>query len=381
MHANQQTLEPIAYHDTLSERDIWTKHDRTIIEAGHFADWPSFYPVYRWNRYYSYSLWSLLKLKGSASLNPTVTRYADSPRFQHLPAGVTIDSDIVRIGAPVRSRRPYIAGDSDLVKSVASALIEDINEFEMEHPNHTHLILVGGKDSLNLLLLPWQSRIIAASAPPNHSLVANFIKANKLNVELIELTDQDDGLEKEVLLNCCRIGLQDCRWGSQLASISERLGRDVVIWKGQLGEQFMTHEWLPYSEFLSTSLADRLYRRAFKRFPRVAFPRRMLHFHRVSWERGGHWQGVYNALIREVTQRLVLSAYHGPRMRKVMERINLPSIRSRDLRPALGKLLKGDTVWYPDSNPGPPAWTHRLGANSVARWVEIASKYIEIRYQ
>ncbi len=85
----------------------------------------------------------------------------------------------------------------------------------------TNIILCGGKDSLNLLLLPWKNPVVVASLHPNYPLVAEFIREHNLNCDLIELDDEYEAdRDREILINCCRNDLAHCRWGGHLSAVS-----------------------------------------------------------------------------------------------------------------------------------------------------------------
>ena len=73
---------------------------------------------------------------------------------------------------------------SEFVARITAALIHDTRKVESELPGHTNFVLCGGRDSLNLLLLPWTNHTVALSAPPNYELVRRFVRENGLDVEV-----------------------------------------------------------------------------------------------------------------------------------------------------------------------------------------------------
>lgn len=81
------------------------------------------------------------------------------------------------------------------------------------------------------------------------------------------------------------------------------------------------------------------------------------------------WQGVHISIIRELTQCLTVSAYHGSQVTKVIQHSDLAQCAREDVRPLIGKALAGGEVWYPTENPSPSQWNHRRVANGGEAWI------------
>jgi len=81
------------------------------------------------------------------------------------------------------------------------------------------------------------------------------------------------------------------------------------------------------------------------------------------------------SIIRQLTNSLVLSGYHGPSMRKVLSRVHLHSAVQEDIRPLVGKYLKGGSVLYPASNPSPPPSSMRKGVSHSEPFLKILSEF------
>ena len=77
------------------------------------------------------------------------------------------------------------------------------------------------------------------------------------------------------------------------------------------------------------------------------------------------------AFIREITDCLALSAYHGPEMIKVWEEVDLGSVAQRDMRNLVGRHLHGKDVIYPMINPAPPPSKIRIGMSSPSKLIEL----------
>ncbi len=67
------------------------------------------------------------------------------------------------------------------------------------------------------------------------------------------------------------------------------------------------------------------------------------------------------SLLRQITDALVLSAYHGPAMTKVYAKVDLSKAVTHDLRDEVGERWLGRPVDYPRRNPSPPRSVRRRG--------------------
>ena len=83
------------------------------------------------------------------------------------------------------------------------------------------------------------------------------------------------------------------------------------------------------------------------------------------WTVCAMWQGAHTAMIREWTDALVLSGYHGPAVQKVWSQVDLNGAVQADIRPIVGKHLHGEEVIYPSINPGPPPSRIRQGISHL----------------
>ena len=168
--------------ETLSEAAMWDCHDGTLVwRAQRFTGKPHFYPVYRLGDHYAFSLLALIVWKvlkgGRLELNPDALAAARRPGFMLYDGERALDSQIVRVGAPHGCGYTIRTVD-DYADRIATALRQDTAALEARNPDKTNLILCGGKDSLNLLLLPWKQPTKAVSAEPNYPLVAEFVRRN-----------------------------------------------------------------------------------------------------------------------------------------------------------------------------------------------------------
>ncbi|MBI5739854.1 MAG: hypothetical protein HZA16_03950 [Nitrospirae bacterium] len=365
----QQSVAPVKQCEVLSEEMIWSRHGVSLWEAGRFKGSPYFYPVYRYGNVYSYSLLDLIRYKKNLSLNHRVVRQISTKKYPYLSGNETIDSEIVRIGGPP-SPGFVIKSAEEYASRIAGALRQDTSSIEDANPGFTNIVLCGGRDSLNLLLLPWRNPVLAVSGQPNYDLVKGFIADNGLSVGIMLLRDDDSLLDVEILINCCRNNLEHCRWGPHLREISMRFDRKVVFWLGQLGDTFATTFWKTYSH--NRKMADKIcstISRAFGAYETY----RHGYFFKSLWNRGAMWQGAHMSIIRQLCDALAVSGYHGPSMRRVLSEVDLKRAVQDDVRPLIGKCLHGGPVIYPEANPGPPRSDIRRGVSQVEPFLKILS--------
>ena len=71
------------------------------------------------------------------------------------------------------------------------------------------------------------------------------------------------------------------------------------------------------------------------------------------WEVCSSLQGGHMSFLRGIMDMLVLSAYHGPNVSNLIEKVDLGAVCQKDLRPKIGKILLGHDVIYPEINPHP----------------------------
>lgn len=365
--------EPMELDRPLTEDDVWGAHGPLLWRAPGFLGSPCFYPVYRWQDLYSHSPLALIVAKGRFEPNSAAIELASSAAFDYVPATVPIDSALERLGGPHAVR-----GGLDTVPAFVDALTEalkqDIARAEARHPGYTNVVLCGGKDSLNLLLLPWKNPVLVASAQPNTALVRQFVERNALPFEVVELADPYDAdlHVVETALGLGRANLEHWRWGGGLRSIGENLGEKAVFWKGQLGDLYTTRKWrkIAYRPSFPEKFVRAAYTRCLALVPiagdRLVGQMLQPRFIHTNWLRGAALQGCHMDFIRELTGILPLSAFHGPAVRDVLERAVLSPLTRRDIRFDIGDRLFGRPVWYPEQNPAPPPSVQRHGLHDMA---------------
>lgn len=351
--------------------DIWYFKEDEIIECESVYGEEHFYPLYSWKNYYSYSILKLLKLKGGVDFNRNLIKYLKNDLIvDYLPPDVNVDLKVRRIGGPLKSKKSKIFSKNSFLEKFSQAMIEDVRFIESIHPEAIIGILVGGKDSLNILLLPWKNKVVAFSANPNFELVKEFCKINNLDIEVVQLNDydkfQDKLLDFEILSNSFRIGLQDVRWVYNLKCLKEfylkELSRELVIITGSLGDTFLTPYFKKYTSKWNSQIRLKFLRK-FRVWKHVFFQN--------SWDRGAQWQGIYHGILRECTSLNNYSIYHGRNVLKILSIADLEKIIDEDIRDDLGKTIFGKEVFYPLENPSPKVWSERLSNLTLNNYLNL----------
>lgn len=365
----------------IDEEKIWGTHGPVIWHAGRASLSPTFYPVYRWQDLYSYSLLALILAKGRLRLNPRAVAAADRPGFLYLAGHDTIDLDIVRLGGP-HTVGFEIQEVDEYARRIADALRGDAAAAEERHPGYTNVVLCGGKDSLNLLLLPWKNPVTAFSAEPNFELVREFARRNDLPINVQRLEDPQDAQvqDEEALVAACRADLAHWRWGGHLRRIAQDHGHKAIFWKGQVADLYTTPKWKAFVvpprkrevvprkiyKKLSPILPMPVHRMVGRRLqPRVV---------QATWDRCAVLQGCHMGFLRELTGCLFLSAYHGPRMMEVWSQADLASVAQVDMRDQVALELHGRKVMYPERNPAPPVSAFRAGLGRPGRFLGLLER-------
>ena len=350
----------------------------------HSIDTPHFAPQYRYGDHISYSPLNLILEKGYIKVNPKAVEFWSEPDRDFAPPGYFVDVEIERLGQP-HSFTKEIQSEETVVEALSAAMTEDMQLAEKTFPEHTNVVMCGGKDSLNLLLLPWTNPVLVVSADPNYPLVREFLKENGLSFDIIKLEDERNvNLEKEILINCCRNNLSHCKWGGHLKEISTDYNKKVIFWKGQVGAALLNYSsWRVYkytspqagvSLFSHLSLQPDGWIEFLQRVRNKFLDPQQVLFE-AHWKRGAHWQGAHMGFLHELTGAPVLSGYHGPNVTEIIKRIDHVNAVTKDIRPLIGDNLFGGKVAYPETNPGPKTSSIREGVSDVSTFLKTLKKH------
>lgn len=374
----KERIQEIQKINELDESIMWERHEVIIWKADSFKGKPNFYPVYQWNNYYSFSVLALIVLKQNLNFNKNAYELSRKNPLHIFDKNNTIDKDIKRICFQ-SDIKFQITDPKAYAEKIKIALINDISRIENKNPGKTNLIMCGGKDSLNLLLLPWRNPVIALSADPNYPLVKQFIKDNQLDIPIIKLDDKynKEFTECEILEACCRADITHWRWGFHLYKIVKKFNNNCIIWKGQLGDVFLGNTWKSYiyPEKQPVLFLSKVYKKISNYLP--GFINHLIgrKFQTIAIEttfnKSSTLQGCHMGFIRALTNCLVLSAYHGLEVQKIVHETDFSRAVQNDIRPAIGELLLGKTVIYPEKNPAPDTSNKRIKLNGIEKYYSV----------
>ncbi|MEZ5756636.1 MAG: hypothetical protein R3D86_00285 [Emcibacteraceae bacterium] len=368
--------------DVLTEDMMWQHQGPLLWKADRFDGMPAFYPVYRYNNYYSYSPLALILHKNTLHLNPAAVKKLNAKDFILLGHDTPIDQDVERIGAS-HGFTEKITDAEDYCRMLVEAIKTDIAEIEKLNPGFINVIMCGGKDSLNLLLLPWQNPVVAYSAVPNYPLVCDFVKENNLDIEVRLLEDSFDEnyLQDEIAELCCRLDSVHWRWGHHIKKITDDYSKKLIIWKGQMADAYFAPRWKTYiyPENEPRLFFCKVYNKLSPYLPMfLSVPFGHLISRMVAdtvWNKGAISQGDHMAFIRALTDTLVLSAYHGKNVQKVLSSVDLAKAVQKDVRMKIGEMLHGKPVIYPSSNPSPKLSGFREGSHKPEKFIDLLKKH------
>jgi hypothetical protein len=357
------------------------KNEKYVLDTPHFA------PEYRYKGKTYLSPLQIIKEKGVLKVNPDSFKIINHPCFLFCPPNILIDKDIKRVESQWKFQK-HIVDQRIFISDIANAMKEDALFIEKMYPDHTILALVGGKDSLNMLLLPWKNQVLVASAEPNYPLVKEFLLNNNLKFDLIKLEDGTNFQpEKEILINCCRLNLEHCRWTGHLDQIAESLGKKVIILKGQWGDNLFTDKWrrndyLPPA-FHIIGLKNKIVAQIRDKEKKIKYSispdeHMQAYFFKNLWYESAHWQGVHMSFLHEYLEVPVLSMYHNANVMRVITHTDFEKVVTSDLRKQIGETLINRSLFYPDTNPSPPNSIVRKGLSGTNYYLEMVRK-INIR--
>ena len=374
----KEKIKHVEKVNVLNEDMMWQQHGPLVWQANDFDGIPSFYNIYKYENYYSYSVLALVLLKKNLKVSSKAVDAIDGDDFVHHFNNETIDLEIFKINA-LHDYNYSITDVDEYCRKIASALIEDMKIIEEKNKNYTNIIMCGGKDSMNLLLLPWKNPVVAISADPNYEFVCEFVRNNDLDIAVRKLEDtfNENSLDTEILESFCRANLTHWRWGVDLQNIVSEYSNKSIIWKGQMGDLYLTDSWkhyiTPYVEPIRTI------RRIYKKFSYLLpywIHRRVGHkFQPVVlkriWGICNNLQGAHMSFLRALTDSLVLSAYHGKNVRSVIAKADFGAVLQKDVRPKIGEILLGREVIYPKENPSPKISSFREGLHKSKRLIKL----------
>ena len=234
---------------------------------------------------------------------------------------------------------------ADLVERVAVHLTRFVREIEERYPEHNHVMMIGGKDSQILALIPKRrpERWHIFSAAPNRALVWQWMKWN--DVKAGRLFDHDnrneetaEETERKIVCSDLYSDPRHMRWLPTLRRIAESFDSRCCFWSG--------------------SAADALHvGRSFHRRYRGKNARAFFNIHLT---RVPCLVGNYHQVVKNYTGCPLLCPYQTTGIwRDVYSHHGAEVIPAGvDLRPRLGERLAGRSIRWADGNPGPEPYRY-----------------------
>jgi hypothetical protein len=241
-----------------------------------------------------------------------------------------------------------------LVERAADCLTEYVRTVEKEYTNHHHIILMGGKDSQILGLIPkvdndnWS----VFSAVPNYALAENFISDNGIELENLYRHDNrnredETDLIRKLICSDLRADPRHIRWRKCLKEIADSFGSECIFWVGTEADTIFSH------------------------FPEFHEQDRSKYFE-GHFTRAANWQGTTHQTTKNFTGSPMISPYHSERFwRQIMEHYD-PRLISKgtDLRKRLGEEIAGQSVVWPAKNPGPDMYKYDYTVNGYQEYID-----------
>jgi len=263
--------------------------------------------------------------------------FVRNPRFQtthfYRPSFLTIDRDVMRARTEHRRTSSELTEKNDIVKLGAQLIQDYITEIEKKYPQHVHILLMGGKDSQNIILAKRTGKWFVLSGEPSASLNEEFIRDNKINIDrFIRVSNETDNtfLKEEIMASDCMFDVAHFRWVKDIRKIiAENNGR-AVIWIGTDGDGIFSKN-NNHREKDYYALHD-------------------LHV--------GTAMGIWHQMLKNFFNIPVVSPYQSPRfLDELFYRFDPYFVlKAGDVRPLIGERLFGKKVKYPLKNLTPDVW-------------------------
>lgn len=240
---------------------------------------------------------------------------------------------------------PTVESREELVRETASRMTSFVNGIERAYPDHSHVIMMGGKDSQLIGLVPkvsddWH----VFSSDPNFRHVKRFVGANDLDVgRLYRTDDRNRESESEFRRKLTATDLysdpRHIRWLPQLETIANELGK-CIFWQGTEGDVFNRY----YPKYHDGSVG---------------------HYFESHFTLSTSWQGNYHQTFKNYTGRPLLSPYHSEEIWEELYRRFDPSLMEQgiDLREDIGVRLSDGPVTWPRRNPSPRPYLYDQAMN------------------
>jgi hypothetical protein len=235
--------------------------------------------------------------------------------------------------------------DEYLDKS-AHFLRKSIHDIEKAYPHKKQIILMGGKDSQLISLVPKlnESNWYIFSAEPNHTLIQDWVSSNKIHATKIFAHDGRneetmDDFKKKLICGDLYTNPIHIRYAPTLKKIAQEFNNECIFWLGSMPR--------------GASLYDGTHHKYDPSKKREQF----FNIHLNSFPA---WQGNIHQTYSNFTECPFLSPYYLQDMwLEVYAHLDpLIITEGHDWRPRLGEILAGRKISWPTQNPGPIPYSY-----------------------
>ena len=273
--------------------------------------------------------------------------------------GVGESTNLIKLDGSIDDIDTYIAQS-------ASVLTKTINDIETAFPKKKHIILMGGKDSQIISLVPkidprnWY----IFSAEPNYSLVTEWVKSNGVEVHRIFSHDgrNEETLEdmkRKVICSDLYTNIVHIRYLPTLERLVAEFDGECIFWLGSMARRM--------------SLYDASYRKRDEPLDTRAF----FNSHLKTFPA---WQGNIHQVYSNYLGCPFLSPYYLERPWSELYAHLDPNILKTgvDYRPQLADALANRKINWPSSNPGPKPYEYwNFWFNSYRYYVSYIRRELE----
>lgn len=234
----------------------------------------------------------------------------------------------------------------DYLDASAHWMRKSINDIEAAYPHKKHVILMGGKDSQLIALVPklcpenWH----VFSAEPNYPLTREWLAQNRIEVAALHRHDGSNEetlaeFKRKVIASDLYTNLIHIRYLPTLEELVQGFGGACIFWLGSMPRR--------------ASLYDGSHRKA-------DLPPRDRQFFNVHMNTFPGWQGNIHQTYSNYLGCPFFSPYFLPEMWSAVYSHLEPSIipTGADLRGTLAERLAGRRITWPTSNPGPAPYEY-----------------------
>lgn len=265
-------------------------------------------------------------------------RFVRNPKFQtthfYRPSFLTIDEEINRVRTIHRRSTCELTNPERIIALGVDILQDYVTKIEQRFPDHVHILLMGGKDSENIILAKRQARWIVLSGAPNALLNQRFIEDNRIPIaNFVSVTNETDDstLLLEILASDCFFDVAHFRWTRAIRDLVQAHNGRAVIWMGSSGD----------GTFSKNN------------------NHRDVDYYAVHDLHVGMAMGVWHQMLKNFLNVPVVSPYQSPDfLDKLFYRFDPYFVlQAGDVRAAMGERLLGRPVSYPQINPCPATWS------------------------